>query len=254
MVQLNESHFHNMHIFRLEWQPGQENGYIHWYMDDHLRFGVEAEGLTSEQASIPNEPSYVILNTAISTSWGFPAPPPGCDASEYDCKDPTKTCGFNPGFCASLPAEFAIDYIRIYQNKKDPSQTIGCNPKEYPTKRFISAHEYRYKDKESVHALKTIRNGGGHCHTLSRSINNNNPNDNNNMSSANSASSSNECGEGECVTSWYATLFEGGKYICQCKDNWQGPHCLVRYLYYISIILYYYYMIILYSPIYGVLN
>lgn len=192
MVQLTEDHFNNFHTFRLEWQPG-EDGYIHWYLDDEFRFGVEAEGLKKMDTIIPNEPSYIIMNTAISTSWGFPNPPPGC--SEYDCKDTAKQCGMNPGWCKTLPAEFKIDYVRVYQNKEDPRQTIGCNPKEYPTKRFILAHEFRYKAVTDVHALKPVKTGGGHC------------------------SNDSMCGEGHCS----GGLFQK----CQCHEDWTGPHCLV---------------------------
>lgn len=60
-----------------QWQPGPE-GYIHWYGDGKFRFGVEQAGLDPFGTKIPTEPSYLILNTAISTSWGFPNPPPGC--------------------------------------------------------------------------------------------------------------------------------------------------------------------------------
>eukprot|EP01036_Dinobryon_divergens_P025520 gene25520-34076_t len=148
MVQLTETNFKKMHTFRLEWQPGKD-GYIHWYMDGKFRFGIEQAGLNEFGTHIPREPSYLILNTAISTSWGFPNPPPGC--SLYDCKDPDGQCGINAGFCKSLPAKFLIDYVRVYQNKEDSTQTVGCNPRDFPTKRFIAAHEYRYMGLAEAH-------------------------------------------------------------------------------------------------------
>lgn len=189
MGQLTDDHFKNFHKFRLEWQPG-EDGYVHWYFDDKFRFGVEAEGLKKTKAQIPNEPSYIIMNTAISTSWGFPNPPPGC--VNYDCKDVNAQCGFNPGFCKTLPADFKIDYVRVYQNKKDSRQTLGCNPKEYPTKRFIDAHAYRYKGLDQALPLRPIKTGGGKCKNHEN------------------------CGEGQCHYQ-----------KCKCNANWQGPHCLV---------------------------
>lgn len=140
MMTIDESYFSTTKTFRLEWQPG-ENGYIHWYVDNKLRFGVEQSSLSLEHSQIPNEPSYVIMNTAISTSWGFPNPPFGC--TDYDCKTAAGQCGFNPGFCHSLPAQFFIDHIRIYQNKNDSRHTLGCDPEEYPTKKWIEGHEYR---------------------------------------------------------------------------------------------------------------
>jgi hypothetical protein len=83
LMGLSYSFWRKMHTFRLEWQPGPK-GYVHWYIDGVFRFGIEAEGLLKENAVIPNEPSYVILNTAVSTTWGFPEAPKGCDI--YDCK------------------------------------------------------------------------------------------------------------------------------------------------------------------------
>lgn len=153
---------------------------------------------------IPNEPSYVILNTAISTSWGFPNAPWGCTV--YDCKDPDGQCGFNPGFCKSLPAHFKIDNVRVYQNKKDPRQTIGCNPPDYPTKKYILGHSEKYKATASVHPLKAIRNGGGKCEENS------------------------QCGEGITGSCHF--------YSCRCISGYTGPHCLVRYFALISDRLY----------------
>jgi len=159
-------------------------------VDGKFRFGIEQAGLNEMHSKIPEEPSYVILNTAISTSWGFPNPPWGC--TEYDCKDPEARCGFNPGFCATLPAEFQVDFVRIYQNKADPRQTLGCNPKKFPTKKFILAHEYRYKVLTDVHALKDVVQGGGAC------------------------VADKDCGEGTCFLR-----------RCSCKEDWTGPNCLV---------------------------
>jgi hypothetical protein len=162
-------------------------------VDDIYRFGIEASSLQEEAANIPNEPSYVILNTAISTSWGFPSTPPGCDL--FDCKKSKGKCGFNPGFCESLPAQYAIDHIRIYQNKNDSKHTIGCNPKEYPTRDFIKAHEYRYKVPTQLNSLKELVIGGGKCNK------------------------DNDCGvNNNCI-----------KTKCICIGIWVGPQCKVPY-------------------------
>lgn len=123
---LAHSFWRRMHTFRLEWQPGPD-GYVHWYIDGQFKFGIENEGLKKENSSIPNEPSYVILNTAISTTWGFPDAPKDCDI--YDCKVDNGRCGFSQGFCDMLPAYYLIDHVRVYQNKDDPQMTVGCNPK-----------------------------------------------------------------------------------------------------------------------------
>lgn len=192
MMTLDKSFWEKMHRFRLEWQPGTD-GYVHWYVDDEYMFGVEAAGLGLTQTQIPNEPSYVIINTAISTSWGFPDPPWGC--TEYDCKVQGGQCGMFPGFCEQLPATFEVNYIRIYQNKDDPKQTVGCNPRGYPTRKFIKAHEYRYKALVDVHAIKPIINGNGHCQ-----------------------------GDFDCGDKARGVCSSWGR--CKCHSDWTGPHCL----------------------------
>ena len=135
------------------------------------------------------------MNTAISTTWGFPNPPIGC--TEYDCKNSEKNgrCGFNRGFCQNLPANFYINSVRIYQNKSDVQQSIGCNPKTRPTKRFIKAHDYRYCSTDQAHSLKSVVTGGGEC------------------------KGNYDCGEGYCSF-----------LRCRCHRGWQGLNCLVIFL------------------------
>lgn len=189
MQTIGKEHFSAMHRYRLEWQPGA-TGYVRWYVDGEFSFGIDAAGLEEQGSAIPDEPSYIIFNTALSTSWGFPNAPPGCD--DYDCKDPAKRCGFNAGFCESLPAEFKIDHVRVYQRRDDPLQTLGCNPRDKPTRKFIIGHEYRYKLRDDVHALKPVHRGGGKCKT------------------------DKGCGEGRCQRNQ-----------CACRADWTGPNCLV---------------------------
>ena len=58
---------------------------------------------------MPDEPVYLLLNTAISSTWGFPAPiPDGCECESYDCDDPKCKCAFSPGFCDNFPATFEV--------------------------------------------------------------------------------------------------------------------------------------------------
>lgn len=192
MVQLDHSHFRDMHTFRIEWQPG-EDGYVHWYSDSKFRFGIEQEGLDPYHTHIPREPSYIIFNTAISTSWGFPPTPLGC--SQFDCKTVEGRCGFNPQFCSSLPAQFKIDHVRVYQNKEDPSMSVGCNPQSHPTSRYIAAHPEKYIKIDQAKPLEDVVAGGGRC------------------------KSDGDCGEGAC----------SAFYRCSCKEDWTGPSCLVIY-------------------------
>jgi len=37
-----------------------------------------------------------------------------------------------------FPAELKIDYVRVYQRKGQTN--TGCNPKDYPTAKYIADH------------------------------------------------------------------------------------------------------------------
>jgi hypothetical protein len=197
---ISESFWEKMHTFRVEWEVGK-SGYLHWYIDGDFKYGIEQEGLDFMQSNIPNEPSSIIFNTAISTSWGFPYKPTGC-GTVYDCKTAEGRCGFHPGFCDSLPAKFMIDNVRVYQNPAAPSHTVGCSPEGYPTSKFIESRMYEYKNPDDKFPLKNIMKGGGQCRS----------------------DQINACGEefntGTCANGY-----------CVCVDNWVGPHCLVSYCY-----------------------
>ena len=82
--------YDDFHIYRLEWQPRTkysgdgdtennediDHGFIAWYLDDELIYRIDGEVLhkSGTNAVIPEEPMYIILNTAISSTWGFPKP------------------------------------------------------------------------------------------------------------------------------------------------------------------------------------
>ena len=161
-------------------------------------YGVEDGGIREKLgAQIPQEPSYLVMNTAISNSWGFPDPPAGCNT--YDCKVEGGQCGMDPKFCSTLPATMEVESVRVWQNKNDSAQTLGCNPEGFPTARFIKAHQSRYmrlmKDKVP---LKEVMVGGGDCRSDA------------------------DCGfsgkRGRC------TLLGG----CRCAEGTSGPHCRTR--------------------------
>lgn len=144
---LEATHFESHHVYRLEWEPGVD-GYLEWYLDDELIFGIPGSSLQELTGShIPDEPMYVILNTAISHRWGMPEP---CDISTcsvcwicYDCTNPECQCTLPDGMkdCKNLPAEMSIDYIRLYQDvSKGSKHSIGCSPESHPTKEYIDAN------------------------------------------------------------------------------------------------------------------
>jgi hypothetical protein len=218
MASLNQSYWNEMHKYRLEWEPG-EGGYLRWYIDGEFKFGIEQSSLTAAMdTQIPQEPSYLIFNTAVSTSWGFPTPPPGC--TKYDCKSVDGRCGMNPGFCQELPASFLIDNVRVYQYKqpldnstKDKGaptfqHTVGCNPRSHPTKKFIQANAHKYKNLHDKLPLKEVVTGTGECGRGKRRHQRKHHNE--------LETEVEECGEGHCVRG-----------SCVCKEGWQGPHCLV---------------------------
>ena len=195
--QLVPSHFQSMHTIRLEWQPGP-GGRLDWYTKGYKRhnengtyyetgdgegkdwvpvFSIKDAVLNKTMGSqIPIEPTYLIMNTAVSSTWGFPYDVPEWCNKCYDCDDPTCACAFYPGFCPVMrkgDVAMKIDSIRVYQSR-DPSahvganHTVGCDPPEYPTSEWIRGHEYRYMRNppfvnEDIHPLRAVQNGGGEC-------------------------------------------------------------------------------------------
>ena len=92
MHQITPAHFKKLHSFRVEWQPGPK-GRIDWFVKAHKKNSTmdnstEGDGKGQEwvkaltikdesingmmNSQIPNEPSCLIMNIAISSSWGFP--------------------------------------------------------------------------------------------------------------------------------------------------------------------------------------
>jgi beta-glucanase (GH16 family) len=204
MVNLGSSHFEKHHTYRLEWSPTGMvgSGYLKWYVDGEFKFGVAGKSLNKTMTMIPNEPSSLIFNVAVSTSWGFLDLPIGC-AGLYDCN--TDKCGFPEGFCDELPAQMEISSVRIYQNEEDKNQTIGCNPSRYPTAKFIKAKSSRYMRSSygstftDSDPLKEVKSGTGRC------------------------SKDAHCSVSEKTKT--GTCRWGG---CRCNDGWVGPRCRVR--------------------------
>lgn len=213
--QMNEDHFRNPHVYRLEWDVPTENGdgYLHWFLDGELVFslngtGVKAAGLGTE---ISSEPSYILLNTAISKQWGFPSEcPVNCPCKKYDCLSTSwaELCGFSEGFCDMMKdqknkPEYKINWVRVYQDPNDPVHKVGCSTPERPTRKWIEAHEGVYKTETDVRPLKGIQTGRGTCDPLS---NGNGPD---------------SCGgkeHGKCTS---------GR-VCECQPGFTGPHCLTH--------------------------
>lgn len=210
--QLTESHFNSTHVYRLEWDVPDEksDGYLHWFIDGELVVsmngtGIKKAGLGTE---ISTEPSYIIMNTAISSQWGFPAEcPANCPCKTYDCNSAewSKTCGFSEGFCNMVKKkpEYKINWVRVFQDKDNPTQKVGCSTPERPTRKFIKAHQDVYKQSQDEVPLKNIQRGRGDCNPRA------------------TGAIPATCGgseRGRCIS--------GNE--CECKPGWTGPHCLAH--------------------------
>mmetsp|Transcript_24346 Transcript_24346/g.31787 ORF Transcript_24346/g.31787 Transcript_24346/m.31787 type:complete len:552 (+) Transcript_24346:194-1849(+) len=144
--------FNNQHIYRLEWEPGTD-GYLNWYLDGEFLWGVDGSDLQEKAgAMIPEEPMYLIFNTALSDSWAMPEP---CDMEAchacyrcYDCSNPDCWCAMPDGMkgCANFPGRYLIDYVRLYQNPSNPKHTVACDTKEYPTAAYIAKNPELFAD------------------------------------------------------------------------------------------------------------
>lgn len=96
-----------------------------------------------------------MFNTAVSSEWGFPKEcPANCLCKEYDCnsKDFTKRCGFSEGFCEVMEEKpkMKVNWVRVYQDPRDPTQKVGCSTPERPTRQYIDAHQELYKQATDV--------------------------------------------------------------------------------------------------------
>jgi Beta-glucan synthesis-associated protein SKN1/KRE6/Sbg1 len=281
--QLTPSHFEKPHTFRLEWQPGP-GGRLDWFVKNYKvnsttymdgdgdgqewlhAYSLKDENIQQLMGSqIPIEPTYLIFNVAVSSTWGFPYDVPEWCPKCYDCDDPKCACSFYPGFCQMLRSgktAMYIDYIRLYQSTNDSAHvgaphTLGCDPPEYPTSEWIHGHEYRYMRNppfsfEDTHPLRRIQNGGGACTTddecganinsvnhtaefekqqqMQQNTTDGNTNTANSTLSDGETSSSSVNGRGRCVPRSRGGLF--GKIntvqttVCECNVGYTGPHCL----------------------------
>lgn len=198
MKQIVPEHFKTPHTFRVEWQPGR-GGRLDWFTKSHKRVDengtihhVEGDGKGQDWehslsipdfaldavmgSKIPEEPSYLIFNTAISSTWAFPYDIPDWCPKCYDCDDPKCACSFNPGFCNMMKTgkvALKIDSVRVYQSKDDGAHSgqphrLGCDPPEFPTREYIKGFEYRYMRNppfsyDDRTPLRKVKNGGGSC-------------------------------------------------------------------------------------------
>lgn len=199
---LSTTHFEEFHTYRLEWETAKGKEALKWYLDDDFILEIDQSALHKTGAKMPDEPMHVLLNTAVSSTWGFPAPcPAGCDCACYDCGNPKCACALPTGFCDMLPAGYEIDSVRVYQRADEPTHKLGCSTDSKPTKHFIDGHKKRYFDKWSgeTQMLKPQARGGATC------------------------DSDAECGGGTGST--YGVCRKG---TCRCRGGRVGPRCLAH--------------------------
>jgi len=271
--QLTAAHFKKAHTFRVEWQPGP-GGRLDWYTKGHKinsTLSIEGDGLGKDWvhvfgikdeilknltgSQIPIEPSYLILNTAVSSTWGFPADTPENCKKCYDCDDPKCSCNFAPGFCQMLretDVAMYIDSIRVYQSR-DPTahvganHSVGCDPIEYPTKEWIKGHSYQYMRnspfsfEDKGHPMKKVQAGGGKCsidNDCGAHISHINLTEIYELKDLNrrlvdETSTNLKQGRGRCVSlsEFGSPLFKpspGAKKVCKCNPGFTGPKCLAE--------------------------
>jgi len=266
--QLTPSHFEEPHTFRIEWQPGR-GGRIDWFVKSHQinsTFAMEGDGegedwtrvftLKDESleelmgSQIPIEPSYFIMNTAVSSTWGFPYDVPDWCTKCYDCNNPQCACSFYPGFCKMLESRntaMYIDSIRLYQSKDDSAHvgsthTLGCDPPDFPTRDWIVGHEYRYMRNPPFsyadkHPLRRVQQGGGSCEQngdCGGNVNSQNytaviQDDSSNRTVSQRQLSSAHHGRGRCTEGFSRGMFSmamDSRKSCLCEPGFTGPKCL----------------------------
>ena len=205
-LQLNDTNYEDHHTYRVEWEPPAEDGtggYIRWYTDDKFVYGLKSDSLDISGTEIPREPMYLIMNTAVASSWGFPTPcPDGCDCKCFECGKAECACALPAGYCENFPASFEIDYVRVYQAVNEPKHVLGCSPENMPTARFIEGHAERYMSEGERIPLEPLQKGGAPCVKDS------------------------QCGNdplrGSCSSAGF----------CVCKTNTTGPTCLAHDAFY----------------------
>ena len=140
--------YKRQHLYRVEWEPPEEDGsggYISWYTDGVFVYSVKGSNLGITGSKIPDEAMYLLMNTAVASSWGFPAPcPSGCKCECFECGNPTCQCALPAGYCDNFPANFEIDFVRVYQAVNESRHTLGCSPPERPTALYIEAVSYTH--------------------------------------------------------------------------------------------------------------
>jgi hypothetical protein len=102
---------------------------------------LDAGGSGVGQRLIPLEPMSIVLNLGISREFFLLFDVDDVDADDFGIANwqdiDLSTMMF--------PAEFLIDYVRVYQRKDEIN--LGCDPKEFPTAKYINEHLEAYSSE-----------------------------------------------------------------------------------------------------------
>ncbi|PSC67615.1 glycoside hydrolase family 16 [Micractinium conductrix] len=132
-AQLEPSFWSSYHTFGLHWAPGQ---HLRWFIDGNFVYEINSEALkeysngtyTVPPRLIPVEPMYLIMNLALSRSFG-----------------PVKLDDL------TFPSQFTIDYVRVYQDPANVS--VSCSPPDFPTEQYIACNRDLYLLTQEEQAL-----------------------------------------------------------------------------------------------------
>lgn len=138
--------------YQLEWVTG-DNGYLRWMIGGHPIFEIPASAVVdtpqggenpNPRLTFPEEPSYIILNVALSSAWGTYPPNPG-EECRGDGSDPEANY-----ICDSFPLYMKIDYVRLYQDtSEDSTMARECDPASHPTRQWILDNIEDYEDTDN---------------------------------------------------------------------------------------------------------
>ena len=125
---LNNDWYNNnqYQTYAFEYTPGSD-GAITWFVGPEQTWMVDARAIRPNgnvgQRVIPYEPMALVMNFGMSNSF----------------------TNINwTGIAPQLPAKMRFDYVRIYQDPN--SQSISCDPANYPTTDYIQQYGKAYQD------------------------------------------------------------------------------------------------------------
>jgi len=149
LTPLTSSDFDEMITMRLEWEPKQ---HLRWHIkrstdsDFSQMLEIKDDALaacgSTGKRDIPEEPQYMLFNTAMSDQAGY------VHTEDYN-------------LWGDAPYEFKVDYVRYYQ--RPSAVNTECSPPDYPTADFVEANPTVFANPDptemTVECTDTCGNG-----------------------------------------------------------------------------------------------